>query len=66
MNSLTAHPDSGGESYVQHLRLVFGFGTKMAGGGLATLAHLVRPRCFVTSTSRIADAETMQPLDNSV
>jgi hypothetical protein len=55
MNPFTAHPYSVGESYEQHLRFAFRFGTKMAGGGLAALVHSVLPFCFVTTASRVND-----------
>ena len=41
-----AHPESVGESYVEHLGCAAGFGFKMVGAGLACIAHGLFPFMF--------------------
>ncbi|WP_428407528.1 DUF6356 family protein [Hyphococcus sp.] len=45
--AFTEHPASVGESYFQHMGMAFGFGAKMALGGLACMIHAVFPFLFV-------------------
>jgi hypothetical protein len=54
-NPFTAHPASVGESYLQHFRFAFRFGTLMLAGGAAATIHSVLPFLFVTTASRISD-----------
>ena len=54
-NPFTAHPTAVGETYVQHLRFAFRFGTRMLAGGAAATIHSVFPFLFVTTASRISD-----------
>ena len=42
----TDHPDSVGESYVQHMGAAGGFGLRMVLGGLACLVHALLPFLF--------------------
>jgi Family of unknown function (DUF6356) len=52
----TEHPDSVGESYVQHLVAAAAFGLRMVLGGLACLVHAVLPFLFKkTGSDCIAD-----------
>ena len=52
----TEHPDSIGESYVQHLLAATAFGLRMVLGGLACLVHAVLPFLFKeTGSDCIAD-----------
>jgi hypothetical protein len=55
MNPFTAHPHSVGETYFQHMRFAFRFGSRMTLGGVAALIHSLLPFCFVTTASRIND-----------
>lgn len=54
--SFTEHPGSVGESYVEHLGVASGFGTRMILGGLACLVHGVLPFLFTTTGSRTITA----------
>ena len=54
-NPFTAHPASVGESYLQHLRFAFRFGSRMLAGGAAAVLHSIFPFLFVTTASRIND-----------
>jgi hypothetical protein len=54
-NPFTAHPASVGETYLQHMRFAFRFGSRMLTGGIAALIHSVFPFLFVTTASRIND-----------
>ena len=47
----TAHPNSVGESYAEHMRVALGFGARMIAGGLACLVHAVLPFLFVRTGS---------------
>ena len=38
-NPFTAHPASVGETYLQHMRFAFRFGTRMVTGGIAAIVH---------------------------
>jgi len=40
------HPESVGESYLQHLGVAGRFGLRMLGGGLACLVHALLPFAF--------------------
>ena len=48
----TAHPQSVGESYREHLLTASGFGIRMVLAGLASLVHAVLPFLFVKTGSR--------------
>jgi hypothetical protein len=53
MNKLfTEHPESVGESYVEHMGVAFGFGARMLVAGLACLVHGLLPFLFVKTGSR--------------
>jgi len=53
MNKLfTEHPESVGESYVEHMGVAFGFGARMLLAGLACLVHGLLPFLFVKTGSR--------------
>ena len=54
-NPFTAHPASVGETYLQHMRFAFRFGTRMATGGIAAVIHSIFPFLCVTTASRIND-----------
>ena len=54
-NPFTAHPASVGETYLQHMRFAFRFGSRMLRGGIAALIHSVFPFLCVTTASRIND-----------
>jgi hypothetical protein len=54
-NPFTAHPASVGETYLQHLRFAFRFGSLMLAGGAAAVVHSFCPFLFVTTASRIND-----------
>ena len=54
-NPFTAHPASVGETYLQHMRFAFRFGSRMLAGGIAALIHSVFPFVCVTTASRIND-----------
>jgi hypothetical protein len=57
--SLTEHPASVGESYLQHLHHASGFALSMIGGGLACLVHAVLPFLFAkTGSGVVADLST--------
>jgi hypothetical protein len=47
------HPESVGESYLEHLGMAFGFGLRMIGGGLACLLHGLIPGLCKTSGSKM-------------
>jgi hypothetical protein len=52
----TEHPDSVGESYVDHLRAGGAFGLRMMLGGLACLVHALLPFLFQhTGSDCVAD-----------
>lgn len=51
MRLFTEHPATVGESYGEHLRVGFGFGLAMLGGGLACLVHALLPFLFVKTGS---------------
>ena len=48
----TEHPDSVGESYVEHAGVAAGFGAAMILGGLGALVHAVVPGLCQTTGSR--------------
>ena len=48
----TAHPESVGESYLQHLAHASLFAVRMIGGGLACFVHALLPFLFVKTGSR--------------
>jgi hypothetical protein len=47
----TEHPESVGESYLQHLMAATTFGVRMVLGGLACLVHALLPFLFVRTGS---------------
>lgn len=47
----TAHPESVGESYFQHLAHASGFSLRMVGGGIACFVHALLPFLFVKTGS---------------
>lgn len=51
----TEHPDSVGESYVEHMGVAFSFGFKMLGAGCACVLHGLFPFMFTTTGSRTVD-----------
>lgn len=56
MNRLfTEHPQSVGESYIEHMGVAFGFGWRMVLAGLACLVHALLPFLFVKTGSRTID-----------
>ena len=52
-NPFTAHPNSVGESYLEHGLFACRYGAKMTAGGLAALLHGVFPFLFQATGSRI-------------
>ena len=54
-NPFTAHPAAVGETYLEHFRFAFRYGTRMLAGGAAATIHSVFPFLFVTTASRIND-----------
>jgi hypothetical protein len=48
----TEHPESVGESYVEHFGVASGFGMRMILAGLACLVHGVLPFAFTKTGSR--------------
>jgi hypothetical protein len=51
--SFTAHPESVGESYVEHLGVASSFGFIMIAGGLACILHGFFPFLFTRTGSRV-------------
>jgi len=54
-NPFTEHPASVGETYLQHMRFAFRFGSRMLIGGVAAVIHSIFPFLCVTTASRIND-----------
>jgi hypothetical protein len=54
--SFTDHPESVGESYVEHLGMASSFGFAMLKGGLACLVHGIFPFLCTTTGSRTVRA----------
>jgi hypothetical protein len=52
-NPFTAHPNSVGETYLEHGLFACRYGVKMAAGGLAALLHGIFPFLFQATGSRI-------------
>lgn len=50
--SFTEHPASVGETYAEHARTAFGFGTSMLWAGVAVMVHGILPFVFTTTGSR--------------
>ena len=48
----SAHPQSVGETYMQHAGIALRFGGSMIAGGLACVVHAAVPALFRTSASR--------------
>ena len=51
----TEHPQSVGESYVQHFGVASRFGAKMIVGGLGAVLHAIVPALCKTTGSRTID-----------
>jgi len=49
----TEHPESVGETYVEHLGMASGFGMRMILGGVACLLHGLLPFLFTKTGSRV-------------
>lgn len=47
--AFTEHPESVGESYLEHMGMAFGFGAKMVVSGFACLIHGLFPFLFVST-----------------
>jgi hypothetical protein len=54
-NPFTTHPKSVNETYLQHMRFAFRFGSRMLQGGAAAVVHSIFPFLCVTTASRIND-----------
>ena len=50
-NPFLEHPETVGETYLQHCGVSSGFGIRMIAGGLACLVHGLLPFCFVRTGS---------------
>ncbi len=50
-NPFLEHPETVGETYLQHCCAATGFGIRMIVGGLACLLHGLLPFCFVRTGS---------------
>lgn len=48
----TRHPQSVGETYVQHMLHALGFGVRMILAGIACIIHAFLPFLFVSTASR--------------
>ncbi|MGJ8561405.1 MAG: DUF6356 family protein [Litorimonas sp.] len=59
MKTFTEHPASVGETYFQHMRTSFGFGTKMLVSGVGCFLHGIFPFLCVKTGS-----ETITTLHN--
>lgn len=54
MKAFTEHPESVGETYFEHMRNSFGFGTKMLLAGIGCFLHGIFPfLCTTTGSSAI-------------
>lgn len=54
MKTFTEHPASVGETYLQHMRTSFGFGTKMLVSGMGCFLHGIFPfLCVKTGSETI-------------
>lgn len=51
MKLFTDHPNSVGETYLEHMSMAFGFGSRMILSGLACLLHGIFPFLFVRTGS---------------
>lgn len=47
-----AHPRSISEGYREHAATAFGFGARMAAGGVACMVHAIVPALFADTASR--------------
>jgi hypothetical protein len=63
-NPFTDHPNSVGETYMQHAAFACRYGAKMTAGGIAALMHGILPFLFQTTGSRIT-RELNRTLDES-
>jgi len=54
-NPFTAHPNSVGETYLEHMQFASRFGSRMLLGGAAAVVHSLFPFLFVTTASKIND-----------
>jgi hypothetical protein len=48
----TEHPETVGETYLQHQRHAFSFGATLVAAGIACLLHGLMPTLFCTTGSR--------------
>jgi Family of unknown function (DUF6356) len=48
----TEHPESVGESYLEHMNVALSFAVPLLAAGLAALIHAFLPFLFLTTTSR--------------
>lgn len=51
MKLFTSHPNSVGESYLEHMSMAFGFGARLVVSGIACLLHGIFPFLFVKTGS---------------
>ena len=62
----TRHPDSVGESYLEHMATALSFGGRMLVGGLACLVHAFLPFLFTrTGSSTIAELHDRMVLNRT-
>ena len=61
-NPFTAHPQSVGETYFEHMGVAAGFGLRLLGASIAAFVHAVLPFAFERTASRtiLGMAETMR------
>jgi hypothetical protein len=52
-NPFTSHPNSVGETYLEHGTFACRYGIKMTAGGIAAIVHGLLPFLFQTTGSRI-------------
>ncbi len=52
-NIFTKHPDSIGESYLQHMKFALIFGARMLVGGVACVIHAIFPFLFEKTGSNV-------------
>jgi len=51
-----AHPESVGETYIEHFGVASRFGARLIGGGLACMVHAVLPNFFERTGSNTVKA----------
>ncbi|QLC23907.1 hypothetical protein HFP57_01905 [Parasphingopyxis algicola] len=52
MKLFTNHPNSVGESYLEHMGMAFGFGFRLIWSGIACILHGLFPFLFVSTGSK--------------